>query len=79
MPLPDVSLLESILSRFARFEDAVAFNSSRFTYLVGVRYSSRAPQKVKPRPMKAGTYEPEKEDPIRETSPSTSIAYGTIL
>ena len=66
MPLPVVSVFESVLSMFARLEDAVAFNNSRFTYLVGGRYSSRTPQKVKPSPMKAGMKKVTEQEPSRE-------------
>jgi len=37
----------------ANVEGAIAFSKSSFTYLVGVMYRRRAPQKVRPKPMKA--------------------------
>ena len=79
MPLKAVSAFDRILSMFVSVERDVAFSNSSLTYFAGFMYGKSAPQKVSPRPMKARTYEEERMDPNRATSPSSNIEYAIGL
>ena len=63
----------SILSKLMRLDEDEAVSSSNLTYLNGLRYRNSAPQNVRPKPMKASTYEEEYAEKSRANAPDTNI------